>query len=221
MQDTVSNTFYLALFEGLVQYDPRTSKGIPAMAQSWETSADGLRSPSTCAMRSGGWHAVTAQDFVYGWLRTLAPETASGMRTLIGMVVKGADAYNAGKGKAEARRHQGCRFQDLPVQLLGPAPLFCRHDRAQRVRACSKWAIEKYGDQWTKPSNIVVNGAYILKEWKAQDYILVTKNDKYCGRQECQAENHQVSRERQPVPRTTRCSRPAQLTGWPTASIST
>jgi oligopeptide transport system substrate-binding protein len=40
MQDTTSNQFYLAMFEGLVQYDPRTSKGIPAMAESWTTSPD-------------------------------------------------------------------------------------------------------------------------------------------------------------------------------------
>jgi oligopeptide transport system substrate-binding protein len=180
MQDTVSNTFYLALFEGLVQYDPRTSKGIPAMAQSWETSADGLT--VTFHLRDAKWSdgtPVTAQDFVYGWLRTLKPETASAYAYMIGMVVKGADAYNAGKGKAEDVGIKAVDSKTFQVQLLGPAPYFVDMTAHSAFAPAPKWAIEKYGDQWTKPSNIVVNGAYILKEWKAQDYILVTKNDKY------------------------------------------
>ena len=42
-----------------------------------------------------------------------------------------------------------------------------------------KWAIDKHGSNWTKPGNYVGTGAYILKEWKPQDYNLVEKNPKY------------------------------------------
>lgn len=180
MQDTASNNIYLALFEGLVQYDPKTSKGIPAMASSWSTSADGLT--VTFKLRDAKWSdgtPVTAQDFVYGWLRTLKPETASSYAYMLGMVVKGADAYNSGKGKAEDVAIKAVDSKTFQVQLVGPAPYFVDMTAHSAFAPAPKWAIEKYGDQWTKPGNLVSNGAFSLKEWKAQDYIYVVKNPNY------------------------------------------
>ena len=180
MQDTASNNIYLALFEGLVQYDPKTSKGIPAMASSWSTSADGLT--VTFKLRDAKWSdgtPVTAQDFVYGWLRTLNPETASSYSYMLGMVVKGADAYNSGKGKAEDVAIKALDSKTFQVQLVGPAPYFVDMTAHSAFAPAPKWAIEKYGDQWTKPGNLVSNGAFTLKEWKAQDYIYVVKNPNY------------------------------------------
>lgn len=180
MQDTASNQFYLAMFEGLVQYDPRTSKGIPAMAKSWETSKDGLT--VTFHLRDAKWSdgtPVTAQDFVYGWLRTLDPNTAANYAYMIGMVVKGADEYNSGKGKAEDVGVKAIDSKTLQVQLIGPTPYFVDMMAHSAFAPAPKWVIEKYGDQWTKAGNIVVNGPYILKEWKPQDYILVQKNPQY------------------------------------------
>lgn len=180
MQDTASNNLYLGLFEGLVQYDPKTSKGIPAMAQSWTTSADGLT--VTYKLRDAKWSdgtPVTAQDFVYGWLRTLNPATASSYAYMLGMVVKGADAYNSGKGKPEDVAIKALDAKTFQVQLVGPAPYFVDMTAHSAFGPAPKWAIEKYGDQWTKPGNLVSNGAYVLKEWKAQDYIYVVKNPNY------------------------------------------
>jgi len=42
MTDTTSSNIGFALNEGLMVYDPRTSKGIPAMAESYSTSPDGM-----------------------------------------------------------------------------------------------------------------------------------------------------------------------------------
>ena len=180
MQDTASNQFYLAMFEGLVQYDPKTSKGIPAMAKSWDISPDGMT--VTFHLRDAKWsdgHAVTAQDFVYGWLRELAPETAANYAYMLGMVVKGADAYNAGKGKAEDVGVKALDDKTLQVQLAGPAPYFVDMTAHSAFAPAPKWAIDKFGDQWTKPGNIVVNGPFTLKEWKPQDRIIVVKNKNY------------------------------------------
>ena len=180
MQDTASNNLYLGLFEGLVQYDPRTSKGIPAMASSWTTSADGLT--VTYKLRDAKWSdgtPVTAQDFVYGWLRTLDPKTASSYAYMLGMVVKGADAFNSGKGKAEDVAIKAVDAKTFQVQLVGPAPYFVDMTAHSAFGPAPKWAIDKFGDQWTKPGNLVSNGAFMLKEWKAQDYIYVVKNPNY------------------------------------------
>jgi oligopeptide transport system substrate-binding protein len=180
MQDTTSNNLYLALFEGLVQYDPKTSMGTPGIAKSWDISPDGMT--VTFHLRDAKWsdgNPVTAQDFVYGWLRNLDPATASNYAYMLGMVVKGADAYNNGKGKAEDVGVKAIDSKTLQVELVGPAPYFVDMTAHSAFAPAPKWAIEKYGNQWTKPGNIVSDGAYTLKEWKPQDYILVQKNKNY------------------------------------------
>ena len=69
----------LALFEGLTAVDEKTSQPVPAAAQSWEPSADGLS--WTFRLREGlRWsngEALTADDFVKSWRRMLSPSIAS------------------------------------------------------------------------------------------------------------------------------------------------
>lgn len=181
MTDTTSGNIDFALNEGLTVYDPRTSLPIPAMAESWTTSADGLTVTFKIrkdALWSDGT-PVTANDFVYGWLRTLAPETASDYGWMIGMVVKGAGAYNSGKGKAEDVGIKALDAKTFQVTLSGPAAYFVGMTAHHAFAPLPKWAIEKHGTNWTKPGNYVGTGAYILKEWKPQDYVLVEKNPKY------------------------------------------
>ncbi|MCX7027083.1 MAG: peptide ABC transporter substrate-binding protein [Spirochaetes bacterium] len=180
MTDTTSSNINLALNEGLMVYDPRTSKGIPGLAESYTTSPDGK--VVTFKIRKAFWSdgtPVKAQDFVYGWLRTLAPDTASDYAYMLGMVVKGADAYNAGKGKAEDVGVKALNDQTFEVTLVGPAAYFVDMTCHQAFNPLPKWTIEQYGNQWTKPGNYVGTGPYNLKEWKPQDYILVEKNPKY------------------------------------------
>lgn len=69
--DVINNTF-----EGLI----REKSGVvqPGIAKDWTTSADGLT--VTFNLRESVWSdgsPLTAHDFVYSWLRAMAPETAS------------------------------------------------------------------------------------------------------------------------------------------------
>jgi oligopeptide transport system substrate-binding protein len=52
----------------------------------------------------------------------------------------------------------------LPHQIFGILPLH---------------VIEKYGDNWTLPENIVSNGPFLLEEWKPQEVLTVVKNPDY------------------------------------------
>ena len=137
MQDTASNNIYLALFEGLVQYDPKTSKGIPAMASSWTTSADGLT--VTFKLRDAKWSdgtPVTAQDFVYGWLRTLKTRNRFFLRVYAGHGGQGRRRLQLGQGQSRGRGDQGSGCQDLPgFSSSAPLPLLRRHDGALRLRS--------------------------------------------------------------------------------------
>ena len=68
----------IAIYDGLVEYHPKTMEPIPAIAESWETSPDGteyifhLRKN---AKFSNG-DPITAKDFVYSFRRGLSPELA-------------------------------------------------------------------------------------------------------------------------------------------------
>ncbi len=181
IQGVPEHRIYMALFEGLTVNDPKTSSALPGIAESWTTSADGKT--VTFKLRKSSWSdgtALTAKDFVAGWLRTLDPKTASDYAYMMGMVVKGAGDYNAGTTTDPAT--VGVKALDdstLQVELVGPAAYFVDMTSHYVFAPQPLHVIEKFGDQWIKPENFVGNGPYLLKEWKPQEYIFVTKNPKY------------------------------------------
>ena len=87
----------LALFEGLTAVDEKTSRAVPAAAQSWEVSADGLA--WTFHLRDGlRWsngEALTADDFVQSWRRMLTPAFAAEYAYIL-YPIRNARAFNEG-----------------------------------------------------------------------------------------------------------------------------
>ena len=87
----------MALFEGLAEYDPKTTEPIPALAERWEVNKDW--SEVTFHLRHDGRFSngdpITAQDFVYTIRRGLKPATASRTASLA-YPIKYAQAFNEG-----------------------------------------------------------------------------------------------------------------------------
>jgi len=87
---------YTALFEGLVEYDPKTMEAIPALAETWETSKDGTE--YLFHLRHNGRFSngdpITAGDFVYTVRRGFSPELAS-RNAYLGYYIKYSEAYNS------------------------------------------------------------------------------------------------------------------------------
>ena len=85
---------YMALFEGLVEYHPKTMAPQPALAERWDINNDS--SEFTFHLRRNGrWSngdPIDANDFVYSFRRALAKETASRNANLP-MYIKYAQAY--------------------------------------------------------------------------------------------------------------------------------
>ena len=180
IQGVPEHRIYMALFEGLVINDPKTCRALPGVAESWSTSPDGLT--ITFKLRKATWSdgaPITAQDFVDGWLRTLDPATGAEYAYMIGMVVKGANEYNAGTGPKEGVAVKAVDERTLEVTLTGPAPYAVDMMAHYAFSPLPMHAIAKFGDEWIKPENWVGNGAYVVTEWKPQQHLFVTKNAKY------------------------------------------
>jgi oligopeptide transport system substrate-binding protein len=170
----------IGLFEGLTTYDPKTLDPRPGVAERWDVSSDGKT--YTFHLRDCEWSdgkKVSAGDFVYTWTRILNPATPTDYAHLL-YFLKGAEDYNQKKTTDPAT--VGVRAKDdrtLEVVLENPVPFFpelCAFFVYLPVR---KDVIEKHGNQWTRPENIVVNGPYTLAEWKPTDSITISKNEKY------------------------------------------
>src|SRR6187549_2818570 len=86
------------LFEGLTLLDERTTNPLPAVAESWSVSADGL--VWTFRLREGlQWSngdPLVADDFIQSWRRILNPEFAGDNAWYL-FALKNAEAYNAKK----------------------------------------------------------------------------------------------------------------------------
>ena len=87
----------LALYEGLTEYDPRTSQPIPALAERWQANKDW--SEVVFYLRHDGRFSngepITARDFGYTIRRGLTPEVGARYASLA-YPIKYAQAFNEG-----------------------------------------------------------------------------------------------------------------------------
>ena len=87
----------IALYEGLVEYHPKTMEPIPAIAERWvvdEDASEFVFFLRRNAKFSNG-DPITARDFVYTLRRGLRPELAS-RSSFLAWEIKYAEAYNTG-----------------------------------------------------------------------------------------------------------------------------
>jgi oligopeptide transport system substrate-binding protein len=86
---------YLALYEGLVEFHPKTMEPIPAIAERWDISADGTE--YTFHLRKNAKFSngdpIKAQDFEFSIRRALSPEIAAKGADLA-YYIKYAEGYN-------------------------------------------------------------------------------------------------------------------------------
>jgi oligopeptide transport system substrate-binding protein len=172
-----------SLFEGLTAFN-RQGRAVPGVAESWTISPDAKT--YTFKLRPDArWSdgtPVTAQDFVASWRRTLTPETAASYNYQL-FYIENAQAFAEGKLKDFSQ--VGVRALDdrtLEVTLGNPTPFFLDLCASPPLDPVPVKVIEKWGDNWIKPGNIVGNGAYELVDWRINDHIRLRKNPYYWDR---------------------------------------
>lgn len=177
----------LALFEALVVKDAATLASVPGVAQRWEISADGrtYRFYLRPDARWSNGDPLTAEDFRWTWWRGLQPALANEYASMY-YPIKHAEDYAT--GRISDFSQVGIRVIDpllLEVELAELTPYFLQLIDHHSYYPLHRGTIEKFGaatdrfTNWTRPGNMVTNGAFKLAEWRLNRHVRVEKNPFY------------------------------------------
>ena len=169
------------LFEGLVSEDGQ-GKIVPAQAQRWETSEDGLvwRFFLRPQLKWSNGEPLTAQDFVYAWRRLLDPAQGSpSAGLLLATGINNAQSIYAGALELTSLGVEAESSQILKVTLERPVPYFLQLVSQRPFVPVNEQAITRFGKEWTQPGKLVSNGAYKLVNWAPNERIEAERNIHY------------------------------------------
>jgi ABC-type oligopeptide transport system substrate-binding subunit len=179
--DTTSADVISNIMDPLIKLDEDLNP-VPNLAESWDVSEDGKT--VTLKLRDDGqWtngDPVTAQDFEWSWKRTISPDLAADYAYQF-FGIEGAAEYNACKKNCDAARDAvGIRAVDdrtLEVKLTSPQPWFIQQMAHHSFIAVHPATVEKFGNKWTEPANIVTNGPFTLERWQHNSRLDLAKWD--------------------------------------------
>ncbi|HSG64026.1 MAG TPA: peptide ABC transporter substrate-binding protein, partial [Gammaproteobacteria bacterium] len=178
-EDVPGSNIQRDLFEGLVGEAPNGDLE-PGAASSWKISDDGL--VYTFHLRpEARWSngdPVTADDWVYSLRRSIDPQTLS-RYTFILSPIRNADAISAGDLPPTELGVRKIDDYTLEITLESPTPYFLGLLAHQTTWVVHRPSVERYGDQFTRPGNLVSNGAFMLDEWVVNSHIKVVRNPHY------------------------------------------
>jgi len=133
---------------------------------------------------------LTADDFVYGIQRECDATVASPYQYVLGAglgELKGCDDLfnNKDATKTQALTAAlGIKAVDpttLQITLNKPVATFTTIWSLWATFPSRKDIVTKFGDKWTDPANIVVNGPFTLKEVVAKDHATLAPNPNWVG----------------------------------------
>jgi oligopeptide transport system substrate-binding protein len=181
--DTTSSNVLLNIMDPLVKLDAKTLKPVSSLAQSWNVNGKVV----TFNLRHDGrWtngDPVTANDFVYSWLRTISPGLGADYAYQF-YGIKGAQAYNncdsSKQNCGKLKKAVGVSAPDkytLRVVLTTPQPWFIQQVAHHSFLAVNRKAVQQWGDKWTEPNHIVTDGPFKLVTWRHDAEIDLAKWD--------------------------------------------
>ncbi len=181
--DNVSFDIITNIMEGLTQFNEKLEVK-PAIAKSWSISEGGQKIVFELR-KDVKWtdgKAVTAYDFEYSWKRLLNPVTAAEYAYFL-YDIKNAFEYNSGEIKDPNKVGiKAVSPHTLEVYLKKPAVYFPSITTFMVTFPQRKDIIEKFGDSWTNPENIITNGPFQLKEWWHEYRLALESNSGYYGK---------------------------------------
>lgn len=197
-EDANSITLLNMMYVGLTNLNDVTVATEPGIATDWSASTDGL-TYTFHLMKDIPWVrydtakgavvqitddagnplTVKAQDFVYGWNRTLNPATGGTYSAVLApWVVNGQEMLNSEQVTLGVKA-----VDDYTLEVTSPDPagflpmlygLWMARPQLQSV-------VEQFGDKWTDAGNYVSYGPYTLKDWQHDAEITIIKNPFWPG----------------------------------------
>ncbi len=199
--DMVAFNVFNQVMEGLYTLDDK-DKAVPGVAEGDpEKSADGKT--WTIKLRDDAkWSngdPVTAQDFVYSWQRTLAPDTGSEYAYIM-YDVKNAEAVNLGKKKPEELGIKAVDDHTLEIQLNSNVPYFQELLAFGTFNPQNKKFVEEQGDKYgTTAESTLYNGPFVISEWNIEKNYKLEPNKEYWDKDNVKLDevNYQVIKDQQ------------------------
>ncbi len=178
IKDIYSLSVSQQIFDGLVEFD-QTLAIVPALAQFWKASRDGLT--WTFMLRKGvQFHhgrEVTADDVVYSFTRILDPRTRSGAADLF-TSIKGAREFREGRAPSVAGLNALDRHT-VQVVLADASVPFVSVLAVGHAKIVPKELVEREGDGFgLKP---VGTGPFRFLRWQTGKEIVLAANPAYFG----------------------------------------
>jgi oligopeptide transport system substrate-binding protein len=153
------------------------------MATAWEVSGDGLT--WTFHLRPNArWsngEAVTARDFVFGFRRAVSPVTASSVAGLLAPIAN-ARGVMTGRLPPEALGVEAPDSSTLRIRLEAAVPWLPQLLTHPVAYPLHRPSLAAHGDAFTRPGNLVSNGAFHLSEWLPQSHVKLVRNHHYWNR---------------------------------------
>lgn len=178
--DGTSGDVIVNIMAGLTQYQ-QDLKCIPSVAKSWDVLDDGRR--YVFHLRDDVFWTdgkpVTAYDFEYAWRRIEDPKTGGGYADFLNDV---ENAQEINGGQIADLTKLGAHALDehtFEVRLKKPAAYFIYLMAHWSTYPMRKDVVEKHGDRWTEPDNIVTNGPFKLAKWQHDYKIELEPNEKF------------------------------------------
>lgn len=168
------------LFEGLLNSDEHGNL-IPGVAKRYET--DNNQTWTFFLRDDAKWsdgRTVTANDFVYAWRRAIDPELASPYAWYMSlMALENVDAILEGEMDKSELGIEAIDDTTVQVSLSRPLPYFAQMVVHATTFPSPQWVIEAQGEDWTKPGNLVGNGAFVLTEHVINERLVRERNERY------------------------------------------
>ena len=164
------------LFEGLTA-ESADGDVIPGVALRWNISRD-ARTYTFYLRRDLSWSngdPLTAEDFVYSLRRAANPGTAATAARML-LPIQNAREVLSGELPAEELGVALLDEYSLQITLTGPTPYFLGLLTNPIAYPVNRRNIEQSGEQFSRPGNLVSNGAFVLAKWTPRVEIVLEKN---------------------------------------------
>ncbi|NQZ01516.1 MAG: peptide ABC transporter substrate-binding protein [Bdellovibrionales bacterium] len=181
--DNVSVMVILSVMDPLLETDlsDPTLPVKPGLLTKWEHSKD-FKTWTFQLKKNVKWSdgtPLTSQHIVDSFERLLSPKTGASATQFVDSIVGSKEFFS---GELKDFSKVGVKalsdFQ-LEFKLRESLVFFDKVMTIHNVLPIRKDLIEKHGNKWTEPQNLVTLGPYLLKEWKHDQHVILQRNPNY------------------------------------------